>query len=647
MKKPFKLRNLERNYRFRYYMIFFSMFILFLHNYSSADESKIKDIKGFPKVNKNRDTFNTLLKDSIPSIKIVINKKEIYHYEIQNIYIYDFGKLKANNFHIKVYRNGVLSPSIGIIKDIPFLYLKDSKVLRAVYFPNWNAPDGKYEVRVFYGNTELKTTEPLTFTIKRREIKEIKNGFSVVDLEMNKSVYSRTIRGISGDIKGPEGILEWAGFLNADALWILSGETTSFPERKYLKNMNYWDEGPIKNLKTLEKYSQKYNVKIGAYVISFFVPGKNGVPQRYKSGIGYDSAQDYLYKSRHISLSSENRIRDIINLVRNFQNDPHISYIGFDFIRTGRADGYELVDEFIEESNVPVNKNWGSMKYRDRIKWLAKKIEIENDPIIIEKWRWWRAHKVALIIKRIIKEANLKKTIWVYTLGWEHGREHGQDPVMFFDAGVDIDAVMLYEASNSQYGKMMIQWQDYMSSKQGNIIIGNCVDYKLLDSDKLSPPQELYRRNIIGSTELFQDGLTKGIFLHDIYRLFWGRKGNYKSWEYALSFVSSVFNLRQSLGATDILTDIIINQERKSTNQISGYLYLKNLCENTIDVNISSFPFGTVDFRNPHSDSINISRHVVLDLFDTKKVSFKTSKKDVFFRIQIGSENNYFFPVCH
>jgi len=691
LKFRFKMKNIKNKEVLFFTPLILILFLfLFIQNYALSDESKIKEIRGFPQsdttVNDNINDFNLVnnteklneVSDGeyreksesdierisknksentggltsknnsgipIPEIKIVVDKKEIYHYQIQNVYIYDYGKLVVSNFHMKVYHRDSLAPSLGMILDIPFIKIKNKPVLRALYLPNWNADDGLYRIKLFYGSTELKTPSILSFIVKRRKPKEIKDGLSVVDLEMNKNVNERIIRGISGKIEGPEGILEWASFLNADALWILSGETTSFATRKPLKGRKYWDSGPIDNLKILEKYAGKYNIKIGAYIISFFVPGRNGVPDRYRSGLGYNSEKDYLYRSRHISLGSEKRINDLIDLAKQFQNDPYVSYIGFDFIRTGRADGYELVDEFVDEMNIKLDQGWDSRGETEKIKWLARKIEVKRDPIIIEKWRWWRAHKVALIIRKIIKEAKITKPVWVYTLGWEHGREHGQDPVMFFDAGVDIDAVMLYEANHNQYKKMMAQWQEYISSKQGNIIIGNCVDYKLLDSDTLTPPQELYRRNVMGANQLFKDGPAKGIFFHDIYRLLWGRKGNYKSWQYALSFVSSVFNMRQALGITDILTDIVIDRNIKNSDQLFGYLYLKNQGEHSLDLCISSFPYGAVNFHLDNSGKINKSKNVKLDLFDIKRIAFSTDKRDAFLRVQITNRYSYFSPL--
>ena len=90
--------------------------------------------------------------------------------------------------------------------------------------------------------------------------------------------------------------------------------------------------------------------------MSFYVPGPDGIPERYKPGLGYNAENDTLYRARHISLSCDQRVKDLIDLAREFQNDQQIDYIGFDFIRTGRVDGYELAQLVIDDEIVAMVK---------------------------------------------------------------------------------------------------------------------------------------------------------------------------------------------------------------------------------------------------------------------------------------------------
>jgi len=514
---------------------------------------------------------------SLKAPKILLSKKEIYHYEILRVTIEGLDGLDPDLFYMEVSSKGVGYLSFGMIYKIPFL--EKNGVLQAVYLPALNEVEGELEINFFYAGRKIQTDAPVKFVLKRRKVSPIEKVLSIVDLEMNKNIAEKSFIDPVNRRTDYKAILDWAHFMQTDMLWILAGETTTFKTSRKIDSA--WDEGPLENLRLLKKAARGTQIKIGAYVMSFYVPGKTGVTDRYEPGIGYNSEQDYLYRSRHISLGCEKRIEDIVKLVRFFQNDPDIHYIGFDFIRTGRADGYELVEDAVEETNIPVPVEWGVYSKAEKIRWFARKIEVEKDPVIVEKWRWWRAHRVALIVKRIIEEAGVTKSVWVYTLGWDHGKEHGQDPVMFFDAGVYIDAVMLYEANRDQFARMLDQWNGYFTRGQGNIVVGNSVDATLLDGD-LNPPDELFRRNSEGYRGVMRNGLASGVFFHDIARALWGRKGGYTFRDYAVAFMSSVYSLRRDAREPDLLIDVQLDDKAYLSRNIQGELHIRN--NSTVDI---------------------------------------------------------------
>jgi hypothetical protein len=477
---------------------------------------------------------------------------------------------------MRIYRDDRMFASAGKIFDIPFLQDTERR-LKAVYLPDWNEREGFFEVQLFYGDKQLITEDKMRFALKRRPLAAMKDGLMVVDLETNRSVRDTAFTNPEGKKTDYSALLQWAQFMKADALWLLAGETTTFSGRN--ADESPWDNGPLENLYLLKEKADDYGMQVGAYIMCFYVPGPHGVPFPYEAGLGYNSEDDYLYPSKHISLNSEQRLVDIINLAKQFQKDPEIDYIGFDFIRTGRVDGYELVSEVVKETNIRKPEHWEYLSNEDKIIWFARKIEVEKDPVIIEKWRWWRAHKVAEIVKRVIEEAQVTKPVWVYTLGWNHGKEHGQDPVMFFDAGVAIDAVMLYEANSAQFERLLNHWKRYINADEGNIIVGNCIDYKLLDSEVFSPPQELFRRNIEGYRNIMNNGFASGLFIHDLARAFWGRKGGYSIKDYALSFISSIYSFYKDLQIMDLVVDIIVEDYAEFLNDtgvINGHVFLQN-----------------------------------------------------------------------
>ncbi|MCK4803045.1 MAG: hypothetical protein KAT88_00740 [Spirochaetes bacterium] len=632
-------------------------FFIFLVGFSfagtavNADQKILDEVVGIDK-NGNIESIQ------IENPKVVLSKQEIYHYDILNVYLYNIPGLDTGSLYMRIFKEGKVHPSAGMVYDIPFLKSSvqgDKDRFKAVYLPSWNEGAGYYEIKLYYGEKELRTDGKIVFCLKRKPLPEIKKGISIVDLETNRRIKERSFTDPSGRKTDYSAILKWAKFMNADALWILAGETTAFKKRPL--DRSPWDEGPLENLLLLKELAIKYGIDIGAYVMSFYIPGKYRLSKRYEYGLGYNQENDRLYLAKHISLASEKRIQDIINLVKQFQEDPGITYIGFDFIRTGRADGYELAPAVIDETNIKTPGDWDKLNAEEKIKWFAKKIEVEKDPVIIEKWRWWRAHKVAEIVKRVMKEARVTKPVWVYTLGWNHGKEHGQDPVMFFDAGVSIDAVMLYEANSQQFTRLLNQWNRYIKSGEGNIIIGNCIDYRLLDSDILSPPEELFRRNVAGYRNIIRDGLASGIFLHDIARALWGRRGDFTTKDYAVAYISSVYNLRRDLLAEDLLFDIAVHDQielDRGAIKTTGSIFIKyNGTSRLKKISIELFsPQDQKGITYFYKDTFFDSRGFEIsgmETFDSKRVDFtlilseaSLKNEKIRFRVEIEDDREYY-----
>lgn len=482
-----------------------------------------------------------------------LSSREIYHHQILEVTVEGLLRLDPELLTMQVMRGGNALKSYGRLREIPFR--REGDLLRAVYLPGWNEREGALEIGLFYDGTRLRTTGNLEATLKRRAVSPPDGFLSVVDLEMNSSIRTRSMVNPEGVRSDYTALLEWARYLRADLLWILAGETTSFSPRS--RGESPWDPGPLENLRLLKERARDYGIGVGAYIMAYYVPGKNGVPERYEPGLGYNREHDYLYRARHISLASEQRILDMIELAARFQRDPNVQYIGFDFIRTGAADGYELAEEVIHDTGIAVPGSWERLAPWERTRWFARKIELDKDPDILEKWRWWRAHRVASIVQRVIEEAEITKPVWVYTLGWDHGREHGQDPVMFFDAGVSVDAVMLYESTREQFVRLLGQWNRYLRAGQGNVIVGNCVDRNLLDSERFSPPEEFYRRNVEGFGTVMGGGTASGVFFHDLSRLLWGRRGEHSPMDYAVAHLSSLYKMKNTGESPDLIVEVV------------------------------------------------------------------------------------------
>lgn len=595
---------------------------------------------------------------------IVLSAKEIYHYQTLRVYLYNVQKMVPEKFYLKVYKNGIEYPSLGKISNIPFR--KDGNRLKSVYLPGWNQQDGTYQVKVYYSGNLLRTKQKLEFCIKRRKVPQIEKGISVVNLEMNQSIKNATFFGPDGYKKASKAVLEWARFMEADTLWVLAGETTTFTG-SFIPDFP-WDQGPLENLHILKRDAGNYGIAIGAYIMSFYVPGPHGITNRYQPATGYDPDNDTLYHTNHISLACDTRIRDIIKLAENLQNDPEVAYIGLDFIRTGKSDGYELAPLVVEQTNISTPPDWQGYSKTKKIKWFAEKIMVEKDPLIIEKWRWWRAHRVAEILNQVIDEAGITKPVWVYTLGWNHGKEHGQDPVMLFDAGATIDAVMLYEANSGQFERMMKHWEKYTRNTHGNFLVGNCVDYTLLDSELYTPPVEFYRRNTQGYKSMMGSGCIAGIFFHDIYRALRGKRGGYTIRDYAVAHLSSIYKLRNDLYRkglyhSDIFVDVTITGAEDHTinhfspGMIKGSIHIKNNSDYAVEnIHIESCTLPAnwnilYNYQNHlrFSECLNLDR---LKKEECRDIEFflinnrtNATMNSICFRVEVGKKKEYYLTA--
>jgi hypothetical protein len=75
------------------------------------------------------------------------------------------------------------------------------------------------------------------------------------------------------------------------------------------------------------------------------------------------------------------------------------------------------------------------------------------------------------------------------------------------------------------------------------------------------------------------NGFASGLFIHDLARAFWGRKGGYSIKDYALSFISSIYSFYKDLQIMDLVVDIIVEDYAEFLNDtgvINGHVFLQN-----------------------------------------------------------------------
>ncbi len=510
------------------------------------------------------------------------DKGEIYRFEILRIHLHRALWKIHRQFGLRVVdSNGIEVPSAGVDRWSPFVCRFNDCV--AVWCPPWGTKAGVYTAEVWQGTNVVSR---IKFSVVSRNSVKLEKGFVVLTLESSIPFYRRKFIGPDGRIGGVENCVRWAKFIGANTIWVLAGQTSGWDR---INPSNPWSKFPLLNYKRISKLARKNGILFGAYVMAYYTPHGGNVKAGYKPSLGYNPLTDEVHITKFTSLSCRKRFMDIVKFLSNLNADENVDFVGVDFIRTGEGDGYEMAEEFVRDMNLRVPDRWWKMGLKEKARWLGRMIELYRNRKMIEKWRWWRARKTALTVRNFIEKAGINKPFWVFTLGWEHGKQHGQDPYMMFDAGATIDAVMMYEANARQFSALFKDWRRYVRGDEcGNFFLGNTFDANLMDSiygfDSIG---EFWRRNV-KAYKKFLGRYPDGIFFHDISRALWGRKGRFYTFEWMLAAAGSVYEYRKLIGKT--VVDLEPEDEISVNAKGSGVLSLRIKPKRGVFVRVLPWP---------------------------------------------------------
>jgi hypothetical protein len=450
----------------------------------------------------------------------------------------------------KIFLNNSLVRTVGNTTEIKLRYKKEKDAWFGRWPIPWNPDLGRYHALVILKINGKKYAGQVNFNVTRRIPRPMDKGFCVMDIEPGDSIIQR-VPGVGGKaVKIWENYLLWAKFMGASALWHNVGQSQLWGDGNYVNPSVFpWDACTLDQIGELADACHKYDMKYGGWITSFVVLGPRQDLSPYKQTTGYDKETNTLRKLIYISITDEKRKQDIIDLLKKMNDTPNVDFVGMDYIRTDFG-GYEMASEFADDMPLKIlPMDWGEMTEEDRELWLGKTLEIDHDPDTWQMWMWWRAHKMATILAEIKQRAGLTKQFWVYTLTWKMGREHGQDPLMFIDAGVDINALMFYSIDKNTYPLMLSDWHDYLKKGNTNMLAGQCVDWNLLGRTyKPAGPEEHYIRQKMAVDKFLKINPLMGLFWHDLTRAFKGSRGPYSAIEWAIGGAASFSYLRDKEG---------------------------------------------------------------------------------------------------
>ncbi len=162
---------------------------------------------------------------------------------------------------------------------------------------------------------------------------------------------------------------------------------------------------------------------------------------------------------------------------------------------------------------------------------------------------------------------------------------------MFSDAGMDIDALMLYEANRQQFDILLDDWHNYVKKGQANLALGNVVDWPLHQKILNPPgPEEFYNRLIDATKKIYNDGTADAMFIHDLARALWGRIKPYSSKEWMLASGAAITEMRRLNGLLPMTAEINLPEKLKLKEEFSIPLVLKNI-SNKKQKNITIKPY--------------------------------------------------------
>ncbi|MGM0567592.1 MAG: hypothetical protein ACQESB_00075 [Elusimicrobiota bacterium] len=483
-----------------------------------------------------------------PEIIPKTDRTTYLHYHILEVRVDGPQDLFKKDAVFAVYKEGSKVETVGGRDYIKLSFCEKSGHWKGIFPVPWAAQEGIYVVK-YAGKEDIKSWPGVFMVHTRRHINDLDKTLKVMTLETTRRLRSFDVAP-PGEKEGVgyKGMFEWIKYIGGNTLWYIAAQTASYSPGDLTYDYP-WLKDNLEYIDDFARGTKESGLDFGAWIVSFRAFGIFSLmPERYDYSYGYRKSDKSLYKTHGISILDYRRHRDIIKMARRLNEMEDIDYIGLDYIRPAPASaGLELVDDFVEAMEIEIPGDWDEYKKEKRMKWLGEKLSPlrTGSGKFRDMWNWWRASRMAKIIKKVKNEARINKPFWVFVLSWDKGHEHGQDAVMFHDAGADIVSVMMYETDRMRFNYFVESWNDYLKNKRLNILVGNQIDWPVHQYSAVPPgPEEFGSRLEKGIKKLASPQNIRGAFVNDFSRVLRGRTGPYhkEEWFAAVGRAFSSFN---------------------------------------------------------------------------------------------------------
>lgn len=508
--------------------------------------------------------------------------------------------------NVVVMRDGEIVETVGHFPEQVKLRWDSAQTAWVGYWPpGWNPTPGTYRIEAKMAldpgewawdaartEEEIEEDEEISaegeawaiaqasFDLQARERPALDPGLCVATWEFD---FRETFKGPTGESGDWRKLFDWVEYMGADTFWFRGAVTEAAGAPLTL-------EQPFKpiNLEAIPRLgAEAHNrgLKFGAWAVAYSTYPKKNTDKKPDYDFAIDVSRSTGAQSEHnfISLLDERRVEHLADFFKQMQASEHVDHVGLDYMRSDRG-GYEMTDRFTREMPVKLPDGWGDWSEARRMQWMTVKIEEEwnasGDPDFYEAWNWWRAHIGANIVRRIIEKSQVDKPTWIFVLSWLHGIQHGQDPLMFTDAGITMLAPMLYQVPNrGHFDTLTESWHNYIDEGQINLVPGDQVDFYWHQKTKdPAAPAEMYDRIITAHNQFIDGGHTQGAFWHDINRAASpSNLGPYPGREWTLAGAAAFSTVRESWKVQPLRVELIAPDQAPIASQFGVKVKLTNL----------------------------------------------------------------------
>jgi hypothetical protein len=525
---------------------------------------------------------------------------------------------------ITVTRDGQTVSTIGDFRSVATRYDRNLQAYVASWPVPWNCPAGEYvaEARMKLADPEAWTWQ--TEEMKRQRRRERRRAaeesppagetwciartrFVITGLAPRTDVPKGTcvatwepdfratgIRKPDGTMGDWRAMFDWCDFMGADTFWFRGAVTEVYEGDLSLEQP--FNQANIAAIPQMAAEAHHRGLRFGTWASAY-----STYPARSNRGKPkYDYAQDIsrgtgaVRSLDFISLFDRRRVDHIASFFGQAQADPNVDYLGLDYMRSDRG-GYEMVDRFVQEMPLRLPNGFAQWSQAKRWGYVAQKVEREwqKDPRFYDAWNWFRAHTGAENVRDMIAASQLRKPLWIFVLSWWHGKQHGQDPLMFTDAGVGLLAPMLYQVPNRLHFDTMVRdWNAYLAAGQANVCPGDQVDFQWHQYTlRPAAPEEFYDRIVTAhgakGKGYLQGGLTIGGFVHDINRLQTPHSGGRHPWphpgtEWALAGGAAFSTIRMNWRVLPLVAKLEMPSSAPLNTTVEGQLTIENVTKKPV-----------------------------------------------------------------